>query len=108
VPGVATASTSALTKQSSRLPQLIMSAPDPVWAKIASALGVGSREEAVDLVMSDQQAASVALSILGKRQEEDSALTRSAPERGGQSMLTSKPSAPAETLYGKKSKRMSF
>lgn len=48
----------------------ILAAPEPMWKKLRPALGVATREEAAQLVMRDEKAAAVAISILNPVVEE--------------------------------------
>ena len=79
------------------LPQLIIDVPQPVWQKISKALRVKTRQEAVQLVQVNQQAAFIVSEIIRNSQ---SALTQ-----GGEpapSALTSEPPrrSLADRVYG--------
>lgn len=61
----------------------IAGADEATWQKLKAALGVATREEAISLVGSDEQAAALASSILNGATEdtESTALTAPAPSR---------------------------
>jgi len=87
------------------LPSMIMSVPDIVWKRIQSALGVKTREEAVELVRKDEQAAAKVSEILSAT----TALTSKA--KTGRTALTAPPAAPvspAERIYGGGKAKMEF
>ena len=88
--------------QAPSLSDQILSAPEPMWKKLRPALGVATREEAAQLVMRDEKAAALAISILNPAvAEEGSVLTESAG-RAPSTVLTSAaiPSAPAKRKKG--------
>jgi len=90
--------------QAPSLSDQILSAPEPMWKKLRPALGVATREEAAQLVMRDEKAAALAISILSPAVAEGSVLTESAG-RASPSVLTSSattPSAPAKRKKGVK------
>jgi hypothetical protein len=80
----------------------ILAAPEPVWKKLRPALGVATREEAAQLVMRDEKAAAVAISILNPvvAEEQGSVLT----QPRASSVLTAR--TPAAAPASKK--RMTF
>ena len=85
--------------QAPSLSDQILAAPEPLWKKLRPALGVATREEAAQLVMRDEKAAAVAISILNPAAEEQgSVLTQPS------SVLTAR--LPAMKPVGKK--RMTF
>ena len=86
--------------QAPSLSDQILAAPEPLWKKLCPALGVATREEAAQLVMRDEKAAAVAISILNPvvAEEQGSVLTQPS------SVLTSR--TPAAKPTGKK--RMTF
>ncbi len=49
------------------LPNLIMSVSEPIWAKISKALAVKTREEAVQMVQADENAAAIVAQIIKGR-----------------------------------------
>jgi hypothetical protein len=79
------------------LVSLIMSVAEPVWKKISTALKVATREEAVQLVQADPQAASVVMQLIKGK----TALTEGAPA-AQPTALTSGINVPsaAERIYG--------
>jgi len=85
--------------QAPSLSDQILAAPELLWKKLRPALGVATREEAAQLVMRDEKAAAVAISILNPvAEEQGSVLTQPS------SVLTSR--TPAAAPVGKK--RMKF
>lgn len=87
--------------QAPSLSEQILAAPEPMWKKLRPALGVATREEAAQLVMRDEKAAAVAVSILSPvTEEQGSVLT----QPRASSVLTTR--LPAEKPVGKK--RMTF
>jgi hypothetical protein len=88
--------------QAPSLSDQILAAPEPMWKKLRPALGVATREEAAQLVMRDEKAAAVAISILNPvvAEEQGSVLTQ--PRES--SVLTAR--TPAAAPVGKK--RMKF
>ena len=83
--------------QASSLPDLILEAPEPVWKKIATLLGVRTRKDAIQLVMTNDEAASAVSEIF---KGSKSALTQG--EEQPRSALTYAPSSKpiAERMYG--------
>ena len=79
------------------LPQLIMEVAEPVWKKIGAALQVKTRQEAVQLVQADEQAAAVVTQII----QSSSALTRGAKAPSPSALTAPSAQAPfGERLYG--------
>jgi hypothetical protein len=68
---------SALTEsaQPTGLPQQILEVPEPTWRKIASALKIKTRQEAVQLVQADESAATLVSQIIATATQAKSALT---------------------------------
>jgi hypothetical protein len=83
------------------LPQLIMEAPEPVWQQISTTLSVKTREEAIQLVTADPNAAAVVQKIIMASQSK-TALTQDQTAESKPTALTSNPkaSSAAEVLYG--------
>jgi len=93
--------------QAPSLSDQILAAPELLWKKLRPALGVATREEAAQLVMRDEKAAAVAISILNPvAEEQGSVLTGSAARTSSSSsvLTSSTPSTPAT----KRKKRMTF
>lgn len=91
--------TSALTDQTPTpdLPTMIMEAPEPVWRKIATFLSVRTREEAIRIIQSNDEAANAVTNIIRSSR---SALTQE-PQEPPQSALTSAPApSVAQRMYG--------
>jgi len=90
---------SALTEQapSLDLPTLILEVPEPVWKKISTALQVKTRQEAVQMVQADPNAAAAVMQII----KGQTALTEGAPA-AQPTALTSGINIPsaAERIYG--------
>ena len=66
-------------QQEGSIAQQILNAPEEVWGRISAALQVDSREQAVQLVEADQQAAAKVMAILGAAAQ-DTVATTPAPE----------------------------
>ena len=92
--------------QAPSLSDQILAAPEPLWKKLRPALGVATREEAAQLVMRDEKAAAVAISILNPvvAEEQGSVLTGSAARPYSTVLTSSTPSTPSI----KHKKRMTF
>jgi len=101
MPAESTAPTTDLATQ-------ILQAPDELWQRLRSALNVKTRDEAVQVVNTNERAAELARSILGGGTEESvltrptaplsSFLTQEAPQRNA-----------AETVYPRRGRgRMQF
>ena len=83
--------------QTPNLPQLIMDVSQPVWEKISTELKVKTRQEAIQLVQTDENAASIVQQIINSQTAlmqggGDSALTSSiaiqpTPALGGKAKL---------------------
>jgi hypothetical protein len=91
---VATAPTS---EPAADLVSLIMSAAEPIWKRISTALKVATREEAVQLVQADPQAAAMVMQLIKGK----TALTEGAPA-AQPTALTGNINVPsaAERIYG--------
>ncbi len=83
------------------LSQQIMDAPEPLWRKISELLKVRTREEAIQLVESDANVASVVQQIIQGALAGKTALTQGS-STSSPTALTSAPIyiPPAQTLYG--------
>jgi len=84
---------------------LIMSVAEPVWKRISAALKVETREEAVQLVQSDPQAAAIVMQLIRGK----TALTEPAPA-AQPTALTSEINIPsaAERIYGGGKAKLSY
>jgi len=90
--------TSALTDQAPTpdLPTMILEVPEPVWRKIATFLSVRTREEAIQIIQTNAEAATAVTNIIRSSR---SALTQ--PPQEPQSALTSSPApSVAQRMYG--------
>jgi hypothetical protein len=87
----------ATSEPAADLVSMIMSAAEPIWKKISAALKVATREEAVQLVQADPQAAAKVMQLV----KGQTALTQPAPE-AQPTALTSGINVPsaAERIYG--------
>lgn len=87
-------------QQTPDIGQQITSAPEKLWKRLQAALKVQTREQAVQLVGTDQAAAEAARTILSSASED--ILTRKRQPEAA--MLTAKrqgtPRAPQDVLYG--------
>lgn len=85
--------------QPQNIGQLIAGAPDKIWKRVRDALKVQTREQAIQLVGQDQEAAAAARVILETAQED--LLTRQRTPAGGSLLTRSMQRRPAaQVLYG--------
>lgn len=90
--------------QTPSLSDQILTAPASVWKKLKSALKVGTREEAAQLVASNEQAALIAVGILAPVGEEQGSVLTGAANRPS-SLLTSAKRNPSLTSGKRKINR---
>ncbi len=81
------------------LPDQILSVPEPVWRKIATFLNVKTRQEAVQLVQANEEAAVAVTEIIRSYAPRKSALTETPRPRSA--LTDTIPETPvADRLYG--------
>jgi len=89
----------------SSIGDLILQAPEPVWAKIKKALGVQTRDQAAAIVQADDKARRLVMSLFSGEGEAET----ERPNTRSESYLIPKQSTPlAEQMYGGKKAKVSF